>query len=407
MHDPASNHHWVSIWSTAAAPVSLLPDPAAQVLNFDSTTIRQTFRVTLGARRIRFILSNEYNGSNLVVSAMTVARSAPTKAGLTAGSPLIHEKTLHPVTLGRQTTQDIPPGSTALTDDISMELEPSTDITVSIYLASGQSGPAVTGHYDGKTDTWLQQGDATRVRELPDPVSVHHSFYVTGIEGWLPSDEAAIACFGDSITDRGDSNLPYNEYNGWIDVLSARLAHGSLPLSVLNLGISGDQVFAGGLARFDRDVLLQSGVKYVFVHMGVNDIGITPATAEAQDALYHRLVYAYRQIITKAHARGLVIIGSTIMPFLAPASWPTPWPFANVVREGTRERINAWITNEGEFDRVVDFSAAVTDPDHPNRIREKFQLCDFLHPSPEGYAAMAAAIKIEVFEPARLEINGG
>nr|XP_031857872.1 uncharacterized protein CI109_006744 [Kwoniella shandongensis]KAA5524944.1 hypothetical protein CI109_006744 [Kwoniella shandongensis] len=410
MHTATLPHHWVSIWSSAAAPITLIPNDAAsesphleshrlRPVHFPDTTIRQTFRVTLGAQRIRLTVSNECGDSDLSLSAITVAKTAPKKDGVTAGSPLTFEKTLQTVKFGLKPTLVIPPGSTAISDDIALELSSLTDITVSIYLASGESGAAVTGHFDGKADTWLQQGDVTRSSRLNNPTSLHHSFYVTEIKGWLPQDYSAIACFGDSITDRGDSYLPHNEYRGWIDVLSSRLADISLRLSVLNFGISGDQVYAGGLARFDRDVLLASGVKYVIIHMGVNDIGITPPTAEAQDGLYNRLIYAYRQLITKARARSLVVIGTTIMPFLAPPSWPTPWQFAHVKRETTRQRINAWLVNEADFDHLIDFSAVVTDPDCPQRIRKEYQLCDFLHPSHEGYEAMGKAIDIEkIFE---------
>jgi lysophospholipase L1-like esterase len=174
------------------------------------------------------------------------------------------------------------------------------------------------------------------------------------------------------------------------------------PFGVLNKGIGGNRLLTDGigpnaLARFDRDVLTPNGVRDVIVLEGINDIGSLTRTGEATEAqhqeLVRRMIGAYRQIVQRAHAHGIRVIGGTIMPFVG-SEFYHPGPD----NESDRQALNAWIRAPGHFDAVIDFARVVADPGHPERLRPDYDCGDHLHPSPAGYRAMAAAIPLKLFQ---------
>ena len=170
---------------------------------------------------------------------------------------------------------------------------------------------------------------------------------------------------------------------------------------MLNEGIGGNRLLADGLgpnvlARFDRDVLAQNGVRYLIVLEGINDLGTLTRTAAATNAqhedLVHQMIGAYQQIILRAHAHGVKVIGGTIMPFGGSAFY-----HPDTSNEADRQAVNAWIRATGHFDGVVDFDRIMADPAHPDHLRPDYDSGDHLHPSPAGYRAMADAIPLELF----------
>jgi lysophospholipase L1-like esterase len=206
---------------------------------------------------------------------------------------------------------------------------------------------------------------------------------------------------GDSIADgRGTTT---NGNNRWSDNLAARLTAAKMPVAVLNKGIGGGRVLDDGLgpnalARFDRDVLSPSGVRWLIVHEGINDLGTfgtQPARTDADhEELVQRLIAAYRQIIERAHAQGIKVIGATLTSFAGPTYHPT------ARGEADRAAINEWIRTSGQFDAVVDFDKAIRDPERPLHLLPDYDSGDDLHPSPAGFQAMANAIPLELFKPA-------
>ncbi|HEY0316601.1 MAG TPA: GDSL-type esterase/lipase family protein, partial [Sphingomonas sp.] len=159
-----------------------------------------------------------------------------------------------------------------------------------------------------------------------------------------------------------------------------------------------DGLGPNALARFDRDVLAQAGVRWVIVLEGINDLGNLsrehPASAEDHAALVHRITGAYAQMIERAHAHGLTIIGATVTP-----DGGSDFYHPDAANEADRQAVNRWIRTPGHFDAVIDFDAAVRDPSDPRRLQPGFDSGDHLHPSPAGYAAMAAAIPLTLFRP--------
>ena len=216
-----------------------------------------------------------------------------------------------------------------------------------------------------------------------------------------------IVAFGDSITDGVGSTV--NANRRWPDQFADRLVkRGGPAIYVANEGISGNRVLGDGagvsaLARFDRDVLAVPGARYVVVFEGVNDLGRgapppsagAPAFGPPEPVTAEAMMAGYRQLISRAHARGLKIYGATIAPYKGASYWSPEG-------EAMRETINAWILGSGAFDGVVDFDAALRDPADPAQIRAGYHFGDHLHGSDAGYKVMAQAIYRSLFAPKAL-----
>jgi lysophospholipase L1-like esterase len=227
-----------------------------------------------------------------------------------------------------------------------------------------------------------------------------HWYFLSGVDVAAGTGTSAIVALGDSITDGHGATTNGNDR--WTDVLAARLqgAPGMTGIAVLNEGIGGNRLLADGLgpnalARFDRDVLAQNGVRYLIVLEGINDIGNLTRTTVATDAqheeLVRRIIGAYRQITMRAHAHGIKVLGGTILPFMGSGFYH---PGAS--NEQDRQAVNAWIRAPEHFDAVIDFDKVAADPAHPDRLRPDYDCGDHLHPSPAGYRAMADAVALEL-----------
>ncbi|HZS55487.1 MAG TPA: SGNH/GDSL hydrolase family protein, partial [Bryobacteraceae bacterium] len=194
-----------------------------------------------------------------------------------------------------------------------------------------------------------------------------------------------------------------NGNDRWPDILAQHLQSvaATRMIGVLNQGIGGNRVLLNGLgpnalARFDRDVLAQTGVRYLVVLEGVNDLGTLARTAEVpqaeHDELVHRLISAYAQMVARAHAHGIRVIGATILPY-GGSGYYHPGPAS----EADRQAINQWIRAPGNFDAVVDFDRIMRDPMHPELLLPAYDSGDHLHPGPAGYKAMADGMSPALF----------
>jgi len=225
-------------------------------------------------------------------------------------------------------------------------------------------------------------------------------FWLAGVEVSASRQTGAIVAFGDSITDGSQSTIDANAR--WTDQLAQRLMEhpGNHAMAVLNEGIAGgrllrDSLGPSALARFDREVLSQSGVTHVIVQLGGNDIfTINPG----EEVTVDEVIQGHRQLIGRAHAKGLRIYGCTLTPvegFLVPG---TPIPVFSPANEAKRQALNQWLRTSGEYDAVIDFDLILRDPNEPARMLASFDSGDHGHPTDAGYRALANAIDLKLFK---------
>jgi lysophospholipase L1-like esterase len=286
-------------------------------------------------------------------------------------------------------------GAFLLSDPVTMEVPKLGDLAISVYVP-GDTGIATT-HSVGLHTTYIKPGDATGAAEMADaPVTTVSYYWVSSVEVAAPANTAAIVTFGDSITD-GTRSTP-NANAAWPSFLAQRVNN----IAVLNQGISANRVLRDGfgisaLARFDRDVLSQPGVKWVTVLEGINDIGAgigpdfifspRPNAPASEVVTAEELIGAYKQMIERAHEHGIKVFGSPLMPFEGA-------DYYSEHGNETRESVNQWIRTSKAFDAVIDFEAVVKDPAHPNKMRAEYDSGDHLHPNDAGYKAMAEAVSL-------------
>ncbi|MGD8809223.1 MAG: SGNH/GDSL hydrolase family protein [Gammaproteobacteria bacterium] len=384
---------WIGSWGAAPQP----PTPAGAFFpaspSFENQTIRQIVRLSAGGERVRLRLTNEYGSQPLRVGAARVA--------VADGDSRIRRGTERVVTFSGATSVDIPAGSPMLSDPIDLAVGELELLSVSLYFPADTG--ACTCHQVGLQPASVTDGDATS-GVFETQTQIAERAFLAGVD--VSTDEAAgvVVALGDSITDGVGSTSGANRR--WPDRLAERLAARSgAAFGVVNQGISGNRVLADGagesaLARFDRDVLAVAGATHVIVFEGINDLGIGfgsfggPGAAGAMPASVavtaETVIGAFRQIIARAHARGLLVYGATIAPYEGAA-------YYSVEGERVRQRINAWIRDGGEFDAVLDFDAVLRDPGNPSRIADGLHVGDFLHGSDAGYDAMAQSVDLSLF----------
>ena len=376
--------HWVGTWSSS---------PVGAVVNFGqpspaNTTYRDIVHISGGGTSLRVELTNEFGTRPLTIGAAHIA--------LSAGLGSIQAGSDHALTFNGQPSVIVPAGAPIFSDPIPMAVAPMANLAISVYLPDQPIGET-TCHQEGMTTTYITEGNNTAAETVNDARTIASWCFVKAVDvSTSEADAAAILCLGDSITD-GAHSTP-NTNHRWPDLLAARLqadpklAH----LSVLNEGIGGNRLLndiAGpnALARFDRDVLAQSGAKYVILLEGINDIGHTAQPRVPADVITTQdLILAYTQLVARAHAHGLKIYGATITPYKG-AKYFAP------KGEEIREAVNQWIRTSGIFDGVIDFDKAVQDPANPNAIAPAYDSGDHLHPGDAGYEKMANSIDLSLF----------
>jgi lysophospholipase L1-like esterase len=382
--------HWVATWTTAemlARPATAPPaaaQPPASAGGFNHQTVRMIARTSIGGRRLRVSLSSAFGSEPLAVGAAHIAIRAK-DSEIVAGSD-------RALSFNGKPSCTVGPGMVILSDPVDLNVAPVQDLAVSLYLP-GETGPP-TSHSTGLHTTYIKDGDVTGQAALADAVTTQSYYWLAGIDVEAPAAASLIVAFGDSITDGARSTPETN--HSWPALLAARLADrkATANIAVGNMGIGGNRVLrdvtgVSALARFDRDVLSQPGVKWVMVLEGINDIG-HGAIAPAEMVTADELIAGHKQLIERAHNHGIKAIGCTLTPFEG----------ANYSREegeAVREALNAWIRTSGAYDAVVDFEAATRDPNNPKRIRADFDPGDHLHPNDAGYQAMANAVDLSLF----------
>lgn len=384
---PKTAAHWVATWATAemlvrpSAPPQAPPNGAPRAAGFNDQTVRMAVRVSVGGSRLRIKISNAFGSAPVSIGAAHIALRAK-DSEIAPGSD-------HAITFAGKPGCAIGPGIVLISDPVPMTVAPQTELLVSLYFP-GETGPP-TNHATALHTTYIKDGNVTADAAMADGRQTGQYYWLAGIDMEAPADGAAIVTLGDSITDGARSETETD--HSWPALLSARLAanKATARLAVANEGIGGNRVLRDGagasaLARLDRDVLSQSGVRYVMFLEGINDIG----HGGAESVTAPELIAADQQIIEMAHAHGIQVIGCTLTPFEGAGYYREDG-------EAVREALNTWIRTSGAFDAVVDFEAAVRDPADPKRFRPDFDPGDHLHPNNAGYEAMANAVDLAIF----------
>jgi lysophospholipase L1-like esterase len=392
-----TNEHWVGTWSASPQGQFSFAGRTMPTEGFDNQTVRMIVHTSIGGRRARVRLSNAFGATPLVIGAARIAIRS------TAGA--IDPSSDRALTFSGKPSITIPPGALVLSDPVDLDVPQLGDLAISVYVPGKTGVP--TWHATGLHTTYIAgPGDFTGKADIPEASKQPAYFWLAGVDVAAPEGTAAVVAFGDSITDGARSTLDAN--HSWPSDLAKRLLDrsGHAPqLAVLNAGISGNRVLhdvvgLNALARFDGDVLVQPGVEDVIVLEGINDIGFSNIPGGADQAVSaDEMIAGLRQLIERAHVRGIRIFGGTLTPFDG-ATYYSP------ESEAKREAVNSWIRAGGAFDGVVDFDAAVRDPAHPTKVLLAYDSGDHLHPSDAGYQAMADAIDPSLFTRGGSETHG-
>ena len=383
----ATEGRWLPTWVSAqqvTEPHNLPPPPG-----FAAATVRQNVMTSIGGERVRVRLSNVFGDAPLTIDSASLA--------ISTGHDRIVPGTSQPVTFNGAPSVTIQPGVQWISDTIDLTLDPLTRLAVTVRTTSAPA--AVTGHPGSRTTSYFVYGDVPAdAPSFTDATPVEHWYFLSGIDVWTENREAAaIAILGDSITDGRGSTTDCNDR--WPDELSRRLRQNpaTAGLAVLNQGIGGNRVLRDGLgpsllARLDRDVIAQPVVKWLIIFEGINDLG-TAAGARAANqpaATAADIIAAFDQAITRARDHGIKVLGATITPYRGAF-------YHSEEGEADRQAINTWIRESGRFDAVLDFDAAVRDPQDPTRLAPAFDTGDHLHLSTVGLKHLADSIDLSIF----------
>ncbi len=378
---------WIPTWTASPQPRwdGDFALPTNLPYHFWNQTVRQVARVSIGGGRVRVLLSNEYGDRPLKIGAARIALAAPDGA-IVPGSDRV-------LRFGGRESAAVPAGAPMLSDPVALEVPALARVAVSLYLP--EPTPPSTFHWDARQTAYVGAGDQTAKVRIDAESTLTTRVFLRGLLVEAAPGARAVVAFGDSIT---DGNMATADADArWPDVLAERLA--ARNVAVLNAGISGarvlrDRMGQNALARFERDVLAQPGVAAVVVLMGINDIGWrgTPLGPDEPIAAAAELIDGYRQLIARAHARGVRIVGATLTPFEGALEQTPQRGYFDAGKERVRRQVNTWIRDSGEFDAVLDFDAVTRDPSRPARFLPAYDSGDHLHPGDAGYRAMAESI---------------
>jgi lysophospholipase L1-like esterase len=393
---------WVATWgaSMMEADYGHGPDVTGQ-------TLRMIIHSSAGGAMARIWLSNRYGSEPIRVGAAHLAVSAYADPLSATDGSAIRPETDRVLSFAGNASVTIPAGATIVSDPVALRVPALTDLVVSLYLPDPTE--ATTLHGGAQQISFAASGDATADASLAEHGWQERSWYfLNGVDVCSPGT-AAVVVLGDSIVDGNHSTQ--NANRRWPDDLAVRLQSNESTrkagiLGVVNSGISGNRVLLDGtgpnaMARLDDDVLERSGAKYLILFEGINDIEAVTRRHQPYGDLEKHLEVALTQIATRAHERGMIVLGATQMPDCRNLHC------ASAEGEATRQAFNQWIRTTPVFDGVIDFDRITRDPQQPTQILPKYDSGDGVHPNDRGYAAMADGIDLSLFFSERKNPQSG
>lgn len=400
---------WIGTWATS--PQSPIP---GSVQTFRNQTLRLIVHTSAGGMKVRIKISNTFGDHPLQIGNAHIARRI--------SAAEIDPTSDRAVTFNGHASTTVPARSMLASDPVELDVPALSDLAISLFLP--EPTQATTSHILAMQTSYVADvGDFTAAVKFPVSKTIHSWPFLTGVDVAASPRGVAIVALGSSLTD-GDGTM--RDTNGrWPDVLAERLqkakgADGKVEIGVLNEGIIGNRLLTdspvqaaggqfgaalgqAGLARFERDVLSQAGIKYVIVGLGINDIAFPGSLTPATESIGAESVIAgYHQLIARAHQKGIRVIGTTNPAFANSfLALPPPTPtitFFTLEKESVRQKVNDWIRTSGEFDGVVDLDKVLRDPSLPTRLLPTYDSGDHLHPNNAGCLAEGNAFPLALFE---------
>ena len=367
--------NWVGTWATAPQTVVKSFMPYNNCMT--NRSVRQVVKVSIGGDVIRLKLSNIYSMQPVEIRSIYIAHAKDSFA--------IDAKTAQYFKFGNSYKTVIPAGKQIVSDALKFNLRNLERVAITINYTSAPEVPTV--HMGSRTTSYIMKGVTNAHSNFEKAFRENHWYNISGIDVYTMSNNmSAIAIMGNSITDGKCSTD--NAQNRWPDVMSEmlQLKHKITNQGVLNLGIGNNRVTVpggfGALAkeRFDRDILMQSGVKKVIIFEGINDIGA--AKSGNSETVARQIIESIQGMVRKAKARKMKVYLGTITPFKGAG-------YYSHFHEAARLYVNDWIRSQAKkVDGILDFAKLLQDPNDDRRMKREYASNDWLHPNPAGYKAM-------------------
>ena len=367
--------NWVGTWATAPQTVVKSFMPYNNCMT--NRSVRQVVKVSIGGDVIRLKLSNIYSMQPVEIRSIYIAHAKD--------SSDIDAKTAQYFKFGNSYKTVIPAGKQIVSNALKFKLRNLERVAITINYTSAPEIPTV--HMGSRTTSYIMKSVTNAHSNFAKAFRENHWYNISGIDVYTMSNNmSAIAIIGNSITDGKCSTD--NAQNRWPDMMSEmlQLKHKITNQGVLNLGIGNNRVTVpggfGALAkeRFDRDILMQSGVKKVVIFEGVNDIGA--ARSGSSETVARQIIESIQGMVKKAKARKMKVYLGTITPFKG-AGYYTHF------HEAARLYVNDWIRSQAKnVDGILDFAKLLQDPNDDRRMKREYASNDWLHPNPTGYKAM-------------------
>lgn len=362
---------WVGSWSCApyAAGASNTP-PAPYLAN---NTLRQVVRVSISGDTVRVKFSNKTGTSPVTMNSVNIAVSM--------GGSSVDAATITPLKFNGSRSVTMNSNTTVMSDPVAFKLKPSMRVAITIYYGQVETNANITSHVGSRTDSYILTGDQSNSAGFGGAVVTPHWYHINTIDVLAPDTAGCVAVIGNSITD--GYGLSGGLHNRWTDVFSQRLLDDNRTknIGVLNLGIGGTNIISSGLNRYKDDILSQSGLRWVIVFYGTNDIGGGSSAAN--------IIAAMQKMINDAHAINVKVYGATITPFKGNGYYTEP-------HEQVRNAVNEWIRTPGNFDACIDFDKAIRDPNDISKMLPIYSN-DWLHPNVAGYEQLGKSVSLDLF----------
>ena len=367
--------NWVGTWATAPQTVVRSFMPYNNCMT--NRSVRQVVKVSIGGDVIRLKLSNIYSMQPVEIRSIYIAHAKDSFS--------IDAKSAQYFKFGNSYKTVIPAGKQIVSDALKFNLKNLERVAITINYTSAPEVPTV--HMGSRTTSYIMKGVTNAHSSFREAFQENHWYNISGIDVYTMSNNmGAIAIMGNSITDGKCSTD--NAQNRWPDVMSEmlQLKHKITNQGVLNLGIGNNRVTVpggfGALAkeRFDRDILMQSGVKKVIIFEGINDIGA--AKSGNSETVARQIIESIQGMVRKAKARKMKVYLGTITPFKGAG-------YYSHFHEAARLYVNDWIRSQAKnVDGILDFAKLLQDPNDDRRMKREYASNDWLHPNPAGYKAM-------------------